>query len=83
MQLLTQYKDQVQVALTEDILPFHMRITLDKEQGGFHGRILNDLTVDRGAPKGLVQHKYLPNEWEATFPASLSRLLALHSRSAI
>lgn len=35
MHSLTQYKDQVRVELTGDILPFYMRIGIDKEQDGF------------------------------------------------
>ncbi len=56
MRFLMQYRDKVRAALIEDILPFHMGIAVDKEHGGFHGRIANDLSIDRGAPKGLVQH---------------------------
>ena len=81
MHSLTQYKDQVQVELTGDILPFYMRIGIDEEQDGFHGRIANDLTVERDVPKGLVQHSMLEaysnllRAWE--LPQLRDRLRAL------
>lgn len=36
------------------ILQFWLEETVDREHGGFYGRIENDLTVRRQAPKGLV-----------------------------
>jgi mannobiose 2-epimerase len=40
--------------LLEDILPFWRRRTLDKQRGGFIGRMSNGLRVRPDAPKGLI-----------------------------
>jgi cellobiose epimerase len=40
--------------LTANILPFWMRHTVDRENGGFHGAIDCDLQVDKQAPRAAV-----------------------------
>ena len=40
--------------LVQNILPFWMRHTVDRENGGFHGAISCDLTVDRKSPRAAV-----------------------------
>jgi len=40
--------------LYDNILPFWIDNTVDNENGGFLGRIYNDLTVEENAPKGLI-----------------------------
>jgi mannobiose 2-epimerase len=40
--------------LGEDIVPFWLKYGVDSQHGGFIGRMSNDLTVQRDAPKGLV-----------------------------
>jgi len=40
--------------LTGNILPFWMRHTVDRENGGFHGAVDCDLRVDRHAPRASV-----------------------------
>jgi len=42
--------------LTGNILPFWMRHTVDRENGGFYGAIGCDLQVDRQAPRASVIH---------------------------
>jgi len=51
---LKQYQFEVEREIKTNILPFWTYKTLDKENGGFHGLILNDLTVDPHAVKGSV-----------------------------
>ncbi len=47
-------KTEATEELYNNILPFWMEHTLDREFGGFYGRISNALTIDENAPKGLV-----------------------------
>jgi mannobiose 2-epimerase len=44
----------VEAELKSNILPFWLKYAIDDEYGGFRGRISNDLTIDRHAPKGLI-----------------------------
>ena len=53
---LEQYRAEVLLELTENILPFSVRFVVDREHGGFHTHKGNDTTVQEGAPKALVQH---------------------------
>jgi mannobiose 2-epimerase len=53
---LGRFQAEVLEELTEGILPFSMRYVVDREQGGFYGLVANDRTVQKQAPKGLVQH---------------------------
>jgi mannobiose 2-epimerase len=40
--------------LTENILPFWMRHTVDRENGGFYGKVTCDLKVEKEAPRAAV-----------------------------
>jgi mannobiose 2-epimerase len=40
--------------LTENILPFWMRYTVDRENGGFYGTVTCDLKVEKAAPRASV-----------------------------
>lgn len=51
---LKKYKSEVITELRENILPFWANRTPDRENGGFYGLILNDLTTDPCAFKGSV-----------------------------
>ena len=52
-ELIEKYKAELESEL-ERILHYWMSYTIDKEQGGFYGRIDNDNTVYPKAPKGSV-----------------------------
>jgi mannobiose 2-epimerase len=56
MDELQLLRAEVLQELTGNILPFSMRFVVDWEQGGFYGLVANDRTVQKQAPKGLVQH---------------------------
>jgi mannobiose 2-epimerase len=56
MDRLTELCAQVLQELTGNILPFWMQVAADRERGGFFGHIANNGTVQKQAPKGLVQH---------------------------
>ncbi len=45
---------QFRKELTENILPFWMRHTVDREHGGFYGAVSCDLKVDKEAPRAAV-----------------------------
>jgi cellobiose epimerase len=45
---------RAEAELRNNILPFWIENTVDKERGGFYGRIANDLTVDAEAPRGAL-----------------------------
>lgn len=47
-------KNKMEKELLEDIVPFWLKYAVDYENGGFFGKISNDLTVDKNAPKGGV-----------------------------
>lgn len=51
---LKKYRFEVEQEIKTNILPFWTYKTLDKENGGFYGSILNDLTIDPYAAKGSV-----------------------------
>jgi mannobiose 2-epimerase len=42
--------------LNENILPFWRKYTIDTLQGGFYGRVNDDLSVDKQADKGLIMN---------------------------
>jgi mannobiose 2-epimerase len=50
---ITEFVRRVRRQLDENIIPFWVSRTLD-EKGGFIGRMTNDGTVDKKAPKGLI-----------------------------
>lgn len=56
MDRLRQFQTQALRELGENILPFSMRFVVDREHGGFYGHVANDRTIQKQAPKGLVQH---------------------------
>jgi mannobiose 2-epimerase len=45
---------QFRKELTENILPFWIRHTVDREHGGFYGTVSCDLKVDKEAPRAAV-----------------------------
>lgn len=47
-------RQRVEAELKEDILPFWLKYAVDEENGGFRGRIANDLTIDPRAEKGII-----------------------------
>lgn len=51
---LSELKHELHKELEEGILPFWMKYTIDNENGGFYGRITNDLKIDKTAPKGAI-----------------------------
>lgn len=51
--LLRTYRQEVKHEL-ENILAYWMKYTIDEENGGFYGKIENDNTTHKDAPKGLV-----------------------------
>jgi len=56
MDQLEQFKTEAFQELTTNVLPFSMRFVVDREHGGFYGHVANDRTVQKQAPKALVQH---------------------------
>ncbi len=51
---LRLWRDQIETELMGNIVPFWLKHTIDNENGGFQGRISNDLRVDPEAEKGLI-----------------------------
>ncbi len=51
---MQEFRKKVESELLGNILPFWLRYGPDEQFGGFHGRISNDLQVDRYAQKGLI-----------------------------
>ncbi len=45
---------QAENELRNDILPFWLRHTRDRERGGFFGEISNDLVINKDAPRGAL-----------------------------
>jgi mannobiose 2-epimerase len=45
---------RIESELTLNILPFWMRHTVDRDNGGFYGTISNDLVIDRASPRAAV-----------------------------
>src|SRR5205823_1532334 len=48
------YARQAEHELRENILPFWLNHTRDRERGGFYGLINNDLVVTKNAPRGAL-----------------------------
>ncbi len=48
------YIHKAETELRENILPFWIEHTVDKERGGFYGELSNTLTVDKDAPRGAL-----------------------------
>ena len=53
---LETYSREMEREVLAHILPFHMQFCVDQARGGFYGRVDDDRTAHREAPKGLVQH---------------------------
>ena len=51
---ILDFQKRVERELHEDILPFWLERSIDPQNGGFIGRMMNDLTVIEDAPKGLI-----------------------------
>ena len=51
---ITRYIDSIEKELLDNILPFWMKHTIDKENGGFYGEISNNLVVKSNANKGSL-----------------------------
>ena len=51
---LQTYIHKAEAELRENILPFWIAHTVDREGGGFYGSVSNDLAVDRDAPRGAL-----------------------------
>lgn len=51
---LRTYAQKAEAELRENILPFWMRYAMDRERGGFHGEISNDLVVNQSASRGAL-----------------------------
>ncbi|MBN1582850.1 MAG: AGE family epimerase/isomerase [Anaerolineae bacterium] len=51
---IVSYIDRAKAELTENILPFWLEHTVDRERGGFYGSISNDLVVDLAAERGAL-----------------------------
>lgn len=54
IKLIKQFREKVENNLFENIIPFWLRHSVDVENGGFYGRISNDLIIDTMAPKSLI-----------------------------
>ena len=55
MMNLAELREQLHRELTDNIMPFHMNHMVDEVNGGFYGKISDDLIVDTKALKGSVQ----------------------------
>ncbi|MCX7681070.1 MAG: AGE family epimerase/isomerase [Anaerolineae bacterium] len=51
---LQRYIHKAEAELRQNILPFWIAHTVDRERGGFYGSITNALVVDREAPRGAL-----------------------------
>jgi len=54
VKLKEELKKKFYNELTKDILPFWMNNTVDSEDGGFYGLIMDDMEIKKDGPKGLV-----------------------------
>ena len=48
------YETSVRAELAENILPFWIKNAPDPKNGGFYGRVEDDLSVDASAPRGVL-----------------------------
>jgi mannobiose 2-epimerase len=46
--------EKIHRELVDDLVPFWLQRSLDRERGGFVGRVASDLSVDPSAPKALI-----------------------------
>jgi mannobiose 2-epimerase len=63
---MSQWKQEIEKELKENILGFWIRYAVDQDHGGLIGRMKNDLTIEKDAPKGLIL--YVRTLW--TFSAA-------------
>ncbi|MBU1878920.1 MAG: AGE family epimerase/isomerase [Chloroflexi bacterium] len=56
MGALDQLGAQAFYELVENILPFSIKVVMDRQHGGFYGQVTNEGVVYLQAPKGVVQH---------------------------
>lgn len=52
--VIKKFRDEVERELQSNLLAFWLSRAPDEENGGFWGRIANDLTIDRQAEKSLI-----------------------------
>ena len=64
--LLQQYKEDLEKELYS-ILDFWQRNTIDKDHGGFYGKLNNENTIFRNAPKGSVLNSRILWSFSAAF----------------
>ncbi len=48
------FREELEKELTENILPFWMTKVIDRENGGFYGAVMNDLTVHNEVPRSAI-----------------------------
>ena len=65
--ILNYLKENLHRELLENILPFWQGKTLDQENGGFYGRISNELSIVKDAPKGLILYSRILWTFSAAF----------------
>lgn len=53
---IRKFIHKLEKELFENIVPFWLNKTKDDQNGGFHGRITNDLIIEKDAPKSLILH---------------------------
>jgi mannobiose 2-epimerase len=51
---LAALRSRIDAELHNDILPFWLKLTRDRERGGFYGAISNDLVINKDAPRGAL-----------------------------
>ena len=51
---IQNFTKSVKEQLLDNIAPFWLSLTRDEENGGFFGRISNDLVIDKKAQKSLI-----------------------------
>lgn len=64
--LLQQYKEDLEKEL-HSILDFWQKNTIDKEHGGFHGKLNNENAISPDAPKGSVLNSRILWSFSAAF----------------
>jgi len=52
--IIEQFRNRISRNLNENIIPFWMTHAIDRQNGGFYGRITNDLRIEKNAPRGLI-----------------------------
>jgi len=50
----SDFQRQLSKELTENILPFWMKYTVDKVNGGFYGALTDDLTIHNEVPRSAI-----------------------------